>query len=89
MHRYHFANNTLPITFSHYFNLNSSIHGYDTRSKSDYHLGSFKTNLGQKSFLYQGSYLWNTLPDSLKLIGSINQFKKNIKPYLLHNYFES
>ena len=38
-----------------------------------------RTNYLKRSFSYSGAALWNNLPDSLKNVGSVDQFKRNLK----------
>ena len=38
-----------------------------------------RTNYLKRSFSYSGATLWNNLPDSLKNVGSVDQFKRNLK----------
>ena len=37
------------------------------------------TNYLKRSFSYSGATLWNILPSSLKYVGSVDQFKPNLK----------
>ena len=37
------------------------------------------TNYLKQSFCYSGACLWNNLPQGLKSVGSIGQFKRGIK----------
>ena len=37
------------------------------------------TNYLKRSFSYSGATSWNNLPDSLKNVGSVDQFKRNLK----------
>ena len=37
------------------------------------------TNYLKRSFCYSGACLWNNLPQDLKSVGSIGQFKRSIK----------
>ena len=37
------------------------------------------TNYLKRSFSYSGATLWNNLPSSLKNVGSVDQFKRNLK----------
>ena len=46
-------------------------------------LPNFNTNrYGRKSFTYNGSHLWNTLPQSIKAANSLIHFKKLIKDWI-------
>ena len=38
-----------------------------------------RTNYLKRSFSFSGATLWNNLPNSLKNVGSVNQFKRNLK----------
>ena len=44
---------------------------------------------GQKSFVYNGSKLWNSLPNELKLCASIEKFKYQCKSYLMSKMREN
>ena len=46
--------------------LNSDVHMYNTRRKSDIHLDKVKRNWGKQRFYYQSSNDWNTLPLDLR-----------------------
>ena len=37
-----------------------------------------RTNYGKRSFSYSGAVLWNELPQNMRAIGSLNQFKREI-----------
>ena len=37
------------------------------------------TNYLKRSFSYSGATLWNNLPSSLRNVGSVDQFKRNLK----------
>ena len=38
-----------------------------------------KLSLPKRTFCYSGACLWNNLPQDLKSVGSIGQFKRGIK----------
>ena len=56
------------------------IHGYDTRSSEnmDLYVPRCSKNLCKRSFWYNGSMLWNDLPDVLKESSSLDVFKRTI-----------
>jgi len=67
--------NELPTSLSNYFTVNSSAHMYGTRTREDMHISSVSTrstSIGQRSLRYKASKFWNSLPDSLKVIGTSN-----------------
>ena len=56
-----------------------SVHSYGTRgSEMNYVIPEIKTQ-GKKTFTYNGARLWNSLPDSIKLIEVKDNFKKKSK----------
>ena len=58
-----------------------SVHSYGTRgSETNYVIPEIKTQ-GKKTFMYNGARLWNSLPDSIKLIEVKNNFKKKCKKH--------
>ena len=42
-----------------------------------------KTSMGQKAISYIGPFIWNSLPDSIKRVNSLNTFKHNVKKHYL------
>ena len=61
---------------------------FTQRHVNDYNLRNLKgklslpkpnTNYLKRSFCYSGACLWNNLPQDLKSVGSIGQFKRGIK----------
>ena len=44
-----------------------------------------RTNYLKRSFSYSGALLWNSLPESIRAIRSIGQFKKEINRALEHS----
>ena len=50
-----------------------------------------KTNMGQKTISYFGPSIWNSLPDPIKKVNSLNTFKHNVKKHYLtwktHNVY--
>ena len=73
----------LPLVFGDYFVLNRSIHTYNTRNRSSFHLDSVNTTFGERSLKFKGAMLWNSLPASLREPMSRAKFKKLIKSYLI------
>ena len=73
----------MPDVFRNYFELNSSIHTHNTRTKNSIHLFRSKTTFGQRCFKYRTSNFWNDLPADCKEESCTNTFKSKLKDYLL------
>ena len=86
VHRCLFNSHLLPSVFSGYFDLNSSVHSYLTRSSDKLHLFSVYSSSGAKCIKFKGSQLWNNLPNSLSVISSYDSFKRELKNYLVQEF---
>jgi len=75
----------LPVIFHNCFSENASIHGHDTRKKTDLHLYSVNSSSKLCSVSY-GVKLWNPLPHELKQYCSISVFKRRIYEYLVSTF---
>jgi len=78
-HQLSYYKNSLPLVFSSYFILNSSIHSHNTRNKTDVHINRFNTSFGSRCLDNRCAISWNSLPESIKNITSPNQFQRSIK----------
>ena len=77
--------NVLPRSLLMYFDVNSTVHNYETRSANNYRLPLIRTNAFQKSIFFKGPKIWNEIPNDIKSSLSLNVFKKNYKHPLLGN----
>jgi hypothetical protein len=69
-----------------YFRLNSEIHGFNTKNKSNLHLPPTKLTICQKGPYYSGIKAFNNLPTYIKnLLQNKKQFKQALKEFL-HSY---
>jgi len=50
------------------------------------HLVAPHTAYGKRLIKYKGSQLWNNLPETLKLIRSMDTFKTALKDFLLNTW---
>ena len=73
----------IPAVFKSYFTHNSSVHQYDTRTKSNLFISSIHTTFGKRALMHKCSVLWNQLPEKLKITQSTSVFKSQIKYYLI------
>ena len=68
------APNYLQRLFTQYYS------NYNLRnSEGKLALPKLRTNYLKPSVSYSGATLWNSLPNSLKNVGSVDQFKQNLK----------
>lgn len=85
VHKCLYNSHMLPSVLSDYFQPNSAIHVYTTRSIDKLHLYSVNSSLGLKCIKFKGSLMWNSLPRSISDICSHAVFKKHLKCYLLQS----
>jgi hypothetical protein len=62
---------------------NMAIHDYKTRHRLDFQTQFCRTNIFKKSVNNLGTKLYNTLPNYLMNLESLNHFKKKLKVFLL------
>jgi len=73
-----------------HFRLNSEIHDFNTKNKSNLHLPPSKLTVFQRGPYYSGIMTFNNLPTYVKnLLQTKKQFKRALKEYLHSNSFYS
>ena len=77
-----FHSHLLPNCFDNYFELNSSQHSHNTRSANLFRLPLFTSVACQRSILFQGPKLWNSIPTDIRQSVSIRTFKAQMRVYL-------
>jgi hypothetical protein len=60
-------------------------HGYSTRQSSQLKVLKCKTNMGQRSFVYSGAILWNSLPLNVRSVSSLDAFKSNLLKHIVNS----
>ena len=85
---YKYMNNALPLCFSSFFTLTSSIHSYKTRSTSKKNLfvPRNRTSMYKNSLVQRGVTYWNNLDDSVKSAITLPIFLSKLKQQLLNAY---
>ena len=73
----------LPPALNDMFSLNSSIHSYNTRNSSKFHVGKVNKEFMLQSIRHSGPSFWNSLPSSILVSPSPNVLKKRLKLHLL------
>ena len=66
-----------------------NFHHYPTKQSSDYHFPRSRTLYKQKTLIYTGPAVWNSLDISFKQSPSISSFKHNFKLKQINRYKES
>ena len=76
--------NRLKFTeFSNRLVTNNSCHNYQTRSGNNLKKPSERLHKFKNSFLNNGIEMWNSLPDDIKNVKTLQSFKKKTKEYIL------
>ena len=84
---YKLYNRLLPENF-YFLCLNNDLHQHHTRSHNNFHLISVKTNIRKFSLKFQGSVIWNKIPEIYRFAVAISSFKKLVKDCLINDYFD-
>ena len=83
-----YANKTLPQIFTNYFTVNNEVHNYNTRSANLLRVIRYESVLGQNSFYYNATKVWNEFGNKIYAENrniSYKCYKKKIKMHLLKN----
>ena len=72
-----------PRCLSDRFKTNAEIGNFKTRGSNNLFLTLVKTEFFRRSFTFKGAWEWNKLPIELKELGSVDNFKRCLKKYLL------
>ena len=66
-----------PSYLKNLFCLNSDVHDYNTRNRSNIHMTKIASNSGYRSFSYSAAKLYNHLSPQIKNSNSIHSFTAN------------
>ena len=83
---YKYKNEMLPENFDDYLCSVENIHRYRLRSASNgcYRQVGGNTNASRKMMQFDGAKLWNTIPRSIKIADSLQNFSAIYKIHLLN-----
>lgn len=84
---YKIEHNYYPDYLSDFLVRRCSSVPYNIRSGCDFNISFVKSTLLQKSLLYDGLRLYNSLPDKLREINNLGLFQKRIKRFLFDEQF--
>lgn len=78
-------NGLAPVYLQNKILYNHNIHKYNTRHRDNFHITSVNNTKAQNSVFFRGLKDYNELPENLKSITSLNNFKKALKYYIFSN----
>lgn len=81
-------NGIAPAYLSRKFSRRGLLSGRIIRQSNDIHVSKFRTAMGQKSFGYRKSVMWNSLSHELKLCASTKISKRCLKKQLFQSFLE-
>jgi len=62
-----------------YFNVNSEIHGYFTRTADNLHITIVRTSTQKSTLIYSGPEIWNNIPLSIRNL----RYSRLLSPHYL------
>ena len=63
----------------------NQTHNVITRQVNDLYVARTRTNAGSRSLKIRDPLLWNNLPQNVKDVNTLGNFKRKLKNYLLVN----
>ena len=64
----------------------SAQHNYPTRTRANLRIPQHNLSIFKHSLSYNCPITWNSIPENIKLLPTLNSFKKQYKMYLLSSY---
>ena len=61
-------------------------HNYPTRTNEHLRVPQHNLSIFQRSLAYSGPHVWNSIPNQIKTLPTLNSFKKQFKNYILSQY---
>jgi hypothetical protein len=74
------------LSYNNMFTKVNTVHMYTRDTCYNFFLPSCRKSSRHDFISFQGSFVWNTLPKSIKLCNSIHGFKSQLKYFMLQNY---
>ena len=82
-----YQHNLLPANFNSYFEKVKTMHTHGTgtrmASQSKFVIPRYNTVTVQKSLMYSGAVMWNSLPRHITECDAVTSYCKRLKKYLL------
>ena len=76
---FEFKTGSLPAYFNQFYDMNTNVHCYNTRSSNNLHNNYNRTNYGKFSVRSKGIDIWNRLSTEIRTLNSKQQLKNKVK----------
>ena len=63
----------------------SNVHSYGLRRRNDFYVPATRTSTAQKNIFSRGFVMYNALPNCIKNIRTLTDFKNRIRVYLIND----
>ena len=83
---YKSINGQLPDNLTSMLKRTENVHNDNLRNCNGYYIQNIRTNNRKFTINYSGPVFWNTLPQQLRKLRTIKQFKSKLKELLLMGY---
>ena len=83
---YKSVNDQLPDNLTSMLKLTENIHNHNLRNFNGFYIQNIRTNNRKFTINYSGPVFWNTLPQHIRKLRTIKQFKGKLKELLLMGY---
>ena len=83
------SQNSVPISLNRYFIKPEAIHNHNVRHINCFRQPKLKLCTSRMSLVWNGSSVWNNLPEDIKSASSNHSFKGKFKNYILSKYINT
>ena len=80
---YKIVNNMLPEYFNQFVKYNNEVHNYNTRNNNKLYIENVSLSSSMNQIIFKGFNEFNLLPNHLKQISRLNEFKSKLKDYII------
>ena len=79
-------NDQFPDNLTSMLKLTENVHNHNLRNCTGFYIQNIRTNNRKFTINYSGPVFWSTLPQHLRKLRTIQQFKSKLKELLLMGY---
>ena len=83
---YKSVNDQLPDNLTSMLKLTENVHNHNLRNFNGFYIQNIRTNNRKFTINYSDPVFWNTLPQHIRKLRTIKQFKSKLKELLLMGY---